>query len=177
MSFFMHVFVLLLLFYLFFFFFKQKTAYEMRISDWSSDVCSSDLILQAAADLEVPSGFLVAEQRRALERRRAALLRLLQVGDLSPHRFELRLQELDLGGLIFRSSNHSVLGESGRGKAAKRGRSEQGGSRLQLHWVTPLWCTGLVSRRALGGCGDRSETLLLQLGDKDRKSTRLNSSH
>src|SRR3546814_4159075 len=29
--------------YIFFFFFKQKTAYEMRISDWSSDVCSSDL--------------------------------------------------------------------------------------------------------------------------------------
>src|SRR3546814_2568816 len=31
-------------FYFFFFFFKQKTAYEMRISDWSSDVCSSDLL-------------------------------------------------------------------------------------------------------------------------------------
>src|SRR3546814_20756478 len=30
-------------YFLFFFFFKQKTAYEMRISDWSSDVCSSDL--------------------------------------------------------------------------------------------------------------------------------------
>src|SRR3546814_13853444 len=30
---------------MFFFFFKQKTAYEMRISDWSSDVCSSDLFL------------------------------------------------------------------------------------------------------------------------------------
>src|SRR3546814_7544301 len=29
----------------FVFFFKQKTAYEMRISDWSSDVCSSDLVL------------------------------------------------------------------------------------------------------------------------------------
>src|SRR3546814_8805728 len=29
----------------YFFFFKQKTAYEMRISDWSSDVCSSDLKL------------------------------------------------------------------------------------------------------------------------------------
>src|SRR3546814_2927069 len=28
-----------------FFFFKQKTAYEMRISDWSSDVCSSDLTM------------------------------------------------------------------------------------------------------------------------------------
>src|SRR3546814_13163231 len=31
------------MFFFFFFFFKQKTAYEMRISDWSSDVCSSDL--------------------------------------------------------------------------------------------------------------------------------------
>src|SRR3546814_7294948 len=32
-----------------FFFFKQKTAYEMRISDWSSDVCSSDLTRAAAS--------------------------------------------------------------------------------------------------------------------------------
>src|SRR3546814_5651314 len=32
--------------FIYFFFFKQKTAYEMRISDWSSDVCSSDLILR-----------------------------------------------------------------------------------------------------------------------------------
>src|SRR3546814_4915664 len=30
--------------FFFVFFFKQKTAYEMRISDWSSDVCSSDLV-------------------------------------------------------------------------------------------------------------------------------------
>src|SRR3546814_5539469 len=36
---------LLSLYLCFFFFFKQKTAYEMRISDWSSDVCSSDLLL------------------------------------------------------------------------------------------------------------------------------------
>src|SRR3546814_3806549 len=35
-----------------FFFFKQKTAYEMRISDWSSDVCSSDLSV---------TGFYVAD--------------------------------------------------------------------------------------------------------------------
>src|SRR3546814_2511759 len=46
----MHVFSLSAFFLIFFivfccfiFFFKQKTAYEMRISDWSSDVCSSDL--------------------------------------------------------------------------------------------------------------------------------------
>src|SRR3546814_10757148 len=35
--------MLILCFFFFVFFFKQKTAYEMRISDWSSDVCSSDL--------------------------------------------------------------------------------------------------------------------------------------
>src|SRR3546814_8655860 len=38
--------------YLFvFFFFKQKTAYEMRISDWSSDVCSSDLQVRAIHEI------------------------------------------------------------------------------------------------------------------------------
>src|SRR3546814_14590249 len=36
--------------FVFFFFFKQKTAYEMRISDWSSDVCSSDLDVVGEAD-------------------------------------------------------------------------------------------------------------------------------
>src|SRR3546814_6887960 len=34
-----------------FFFFKQKTAYEMRISDWSSDVCSSDLLAAGGVDV------------------------------------------------------------------------------------------------------------------------------
>src|SRR3546814_5938345 len=46
----------LFVFYLvlfFFFFFKQKTAYEMRISDWSSDVCSSDLVGALAGILEI----------------------------------------------------------------------------------------------------------------------------
>src|SRR3546814_6844858 len=39
-----------------FFFFKQKTAYEMRISDWSSDVCSSDLMI--LFDGQVPEAIL-----------------------------------------------------------------------------------------------------------------------
>src|SRR3546814_5573660 len=38
------------------FFFKQKTAYEMRISDWSSDVCSSDLLAGGPALGEVVDG-------------------------------------------------------------------------------------------------------------------------
>src|SRR3546814_5945248 len=37
-------------FFYLFFFFKQKTAYEMRISDWSSDVCSSDLEVRSGSE-------------------------------------------------------------------------------------------------------------------------------
>src|SRR3546814_10998413 len=39
-----------------FFFFKQKTAYEMRISDWSSDVCSSDLPFWRAIGWDISDG-------------------------------------------------------------------------------------------------------------------------
>src|SRR3546814_2861791 len=46
---------LLHLLFVLLFFFKQKTAYEMRISDWSSDVCSSDLLVALpGADLVHP---------------------------------------------------------------------------------------------------------------------------
>src|SRR3546814_6832061 len=59
----------------FFFFFKQKTAYEMRISDWSSDVCSSDLVEPATggnlsrrrrghAVAQIVRGFEIAARRR-----------------------------------------------------------------------------------------------------------------
>src|SRR3546814_8910393 len=48
-----------------FFFFKQKTAYEMRISDWSSDVCSSDLSFDGLRDLIVADCVLEAYDHRA----------------------------------------------------------------------------------------------------------------
>src|SRR3546814_946839 len=48
----------------FFFFFKQKTAYEMRISDWSSDVCSSDLGLRAWFDGRFERGMLTSANER-----------------------------------------------------------------------------------------------------------------
>src|SRR3546814_7381604 len=54
-----------------FFFFKQKTAYEMRISDWSSDVCSSDLVAVAKLVCEVVA--FVEFQVSALPRTSAAL--------------------------------------------------------------------------------------------------------
>src|SRR3546814_15030726 len=57
-----------------FFFFKQKTAYEMRISDWSSDVCSSDLPWAPAEQtlnsisMEVELGFDVQTALRETQR-------------------------------------------------------------------------------------------------------------
>src|SRR3546814_19817921 len=50
-----------------FFCFKQKTAYEMRISDWSSDVCSSDLRASAARAIRAgadPAAHLLLDHRR-----------------------------------------------------------------------------------------------------------------
>src|SRR3546814_9470890 len=56
-----HVFLFLLLW---FFFFKKKTAYEMRISDWSSDVCSSDLLVHVmGGDQQRGAGVGQFEQR------------------------------------------------------------------------------------------------------------------
>src|SRR3546814_7632090 len=52
---------------LMFFFFKQKTAYEMRISDWSSDVCSSDLASLAAAPLQCDPGTCHSYQNVAFD--------------------------------------------------------------------------------------------------------------
>src|SRR3546814_6980688 len=53
--------------FLYFFFFKQKTAYEMRISDWSSDVCSSDLkIVDIFADLRAEFRATLANVRHIL---------------------------------------------------------------------------------------------------------------
>src|SRR3546814_3756947 len=55
--------------------FKQKTAYEMRISDWSSDVCSSDLDIvdQRRAGMDRGNGMAQRDQLRGVEQR----LRLL----------------------------------------------------------------------------------------------------
>src|SRR3546814_17073720 len=59
-----------------FFFFKQKTAYELRISDWSSDVCSSDL----SPDRTEPSPFWRDRRRQQQVRSRAGYLGELGVG-------------------------------------------------------------------------------------------------
>src|SRR3546814_2622336 len=51
-------------YYRVFFFVKQKTAYDMRISDWSSDVCSSDLDRAGAVIGDARAGRVLADQRQ-----------------------------------------------------------------------------------------------------------------
>src|SRR3546814_6503583 len=89
---------------LFFFFFKRKTAYEMRISDWSSDVCSSDLgegrgllavevALEAVADRLVQhdarpagaedDGHLAGRGRDRIELHQRLAQRLVEIGRAS----------------------------------------------------------------------------------------------
>src|SRR3546814_6480539 len=86
------------------FFFKQKTAYDMRISDWSSDVCSSDLLvhlvagnatLEGARLLLVRLNLIVAHVGRPLL---LAAEHELRAGDVTPNAAELvRSEERRVG--------------------------------------------------------------------------------
>src|SRR3546814_9023778 len=79
-------------FLFFFFFFKQKTAYEMRISDWSSDVCSSDLLGHAAVG--------VGDVEEAVQQ-------LLQHGRVvGEHAGELACVGLEAAGVLARLVEH-----------------------------------------------------------------------
>src|SRR3546814_17550677 len=74
----------------FFFFYKQKTAYEMRMSDWSSDVCSSDLLLTDDGGLQariadprfkLPKTYLVQVEGDVAEAGLASLRRGVRLKD------------------------------------------------------------------------------------------------
>src|SRR3546814_6814580 len=110
-----------------FFFFKQKTAYEMRISDWSSDVCSSDLLVLVAARLQAGDEVREVGHRAQLVGKLAAHAvevradadvvdadQLDRVVDLVEHRVDMRLPRrvrflpgLVDGGPAFRSEEHT----------------------------------------------------------------------
>src|SRR3546814_5936932 len=103
----------------FFFFFKQKTAYEMRISDWSSDVCSSDLAVgrELGDDLA---------RRRAAEQHRHLVAKRRHAGH---HR---RLDEARTGGR--NGLRHLLLDRRGGGvdvDIAVTGGSDEHPSELQ----------------------------------------------
>src|SRR3546814_12521232 len=113
-------------------FFKQKTAYEMRISDWSSDVCSSDL----------PG----ARQRaRQLQLEAAAVQ---QAGQLV--RDGERFQIADAGAL------------QGQGLFGLRGRGQQAIQQFQARRVEALRCRLGMTPPAIRGRADLRQGLLLR---------------
>src|SRR3546814_19705414 len=72
-----------------FFFFKQKTAYEMRISDWSSDVCSSDL----ATPLRGERGMIAIREflRKPKHRKNPDIPSLASIAPMRRHRCSLAI--------------------------------------------------------------------------------------
>src|SRR3546814_8544524 len=101
-----------------FFFFKQKTAYEMRISDWSSDVCSSDLDLlgELIARAEVDLQLRVLEGRLGAER--AGILILPELAQIF-----LTVIDRDVcleADLVVEGDEVGRIGEAGHREAAGR---------------------------------------------------------
>src|SRR3546814_2623102 len=96
---------------LMFFLFKQKTAYEMRISDWSSDVCSSDL--RRGVDQ-------VEQAREAVAQIEAAAAAMTDVEDAPQLGVDL-LQVVEIGVLpVQRMAGGRVEAEIGRASCRER---------------------------------------------------------
>src|SRR3546814_3943581 len=91
-----------------FFFFKQKTTYEMRISDWSSDVCSSDLHREA-----VVAGKDNPRMTKSLSRRLRGLAERAGSGETRLARLaRIGLREMSLVIILCRSEERRVGKES-----------------------------------------------------------------
>src|SRR3546814_2899342 len=98
------------------FFFKQKTAYEVRISDWSSDVCSSDLVLAIVAIVGLIFSINRAQRQRyetTMElnnRNQEAIMRLLdEMGSLAEGDLTVKATVTeDMTGAIADSINFAV---------------------------------------------------------------------
>src|SRR3546814_5085361 len=90
-----------------FFFFKQKTAYEMRISDWSSDVCSSDLE-DAPEMVAVGKDLVLMRQVRAARIDEIDAGQAVRLGDLL--RAEMLLDgHRIIGAAFYRRDRKSVV--------------------------------------------------------------------
>src|SRR3546814_3590120 len=115
-----------------FFFFKQKTAYEMRISDWSSDVCSSDLFSGSEdADDAAHGGSAVCWRESGAAGRTGNVgsgMRAHQsVADAEPGA-EAIVELLGLGPADYRPGQHpgqgALVGLDGFGEGAETGSAQ-----------------------------------------------------
>src|SRR3546814_11739058 len=122
-------------------FFKQKTAYEMRISDWSSDVCSSDLacrLISGRADDRLPFGTSNARSSTAS----ACVGRLNAIAATARER-----RECMISGLI--SSHRPAVRPSS--PPARRGRRPCGRGACRLNGRA--WCRERVGQAGVGLVG------------------------
>src|SRR3546814_10853161 len=149
------------------FFFKQKTAYEMRISDWSSDVCSSDLDANADTDNEhaclEPGGG------------QTPLWDAITLTALFPH---------DADALLLLAAFESFDPALDWSQAGFRNVEDQDGERAWMDQYAPLRFgtrTWIVPwNHELPSEADTPDAAVVRLDPGlafDRKSTRLNSSH
>src|SRR3546814_16305308 len=117
----------------FVFFFKQKTAYEMRISDWSSDVCSSDLLIgQAGATREIlVVGLARLDRVRDIEEGRQELERLEageRVGADAVGQEDRRIRRgIGRRQRIDASADEKIAAEARRGVCVERKTRAEGG--------------------------------------------------
>src|SRR3546814_10437129 len=105
-------------------FFKQKTAYEMRISDWSSDVCSSDLVVVEHLGFHLARGQASAQLDDAVGQGRLAVVDMgddREIADV-PHRVGQGRASVVADGAAL------------RGRAAERRVGEEGVSTCRYRW-------------------------------------------
>src|SRR3546814_10628617 len=113
-------FLFMMWYVLFFFFFKHKTAYEMRISDWSSDVCSSDLYSTRPLRLDIIQAVITALHSSCLPCSRTLLITfprpfnggdfVLYASAIASHwHGEVRLFEFAVHDLVALSDDHRNL--------------------------------------------------------------------
>src|SRR3546814_7103357 len=130
--------------FFFFFFFKQKTAYEMRISDWSSDVCSSDLRLRQDRIIKGVAGIIdEVAVRIALHDGLTARDRRGGIGGVdlqSPRIDALVAQRRDQFAVAAADVQHARTSGTGVGDDRKIGRSEEHTSELQSLMRNPTAC-------------------------------------
>src|SRR3546814_2256832 len=173
----------------FFFFFKQKTAYEMRISDWSSDVCSSDLGATTPERIDVR---VIACANRDLQdevaagRFRADLYYRLSVFPLSTRPLVERPQDIPAlaAALILRhAGSRETVPWPDASAIDKLAAHDWPGNVRELENVIQralLFAAGDTidaSHIVFGRMASVPASAPAAIGAEDRKSTRLNSSH